>query len=328
MWEIMITDRLPVEKLTEILLTEFDKEELEPELCMYKGDFATRVLEYCLDNDPAEIVKKMFGLPRLRKLMEAHNIPVKNISNDTQLVNCFLNSLGFNIAHEFVGIKEAISKAKKCQQNLAIVREKEKIGLMIDLYNELERILKDIFLFYFRFLYRKDLEKESIDTLLSKVFNVSKPIEKLGLGEFISLLRQLNKIISESEEFKNNMQKTFERNCVLSKTNFKILDDVSRYRKFFAHYKGKIPSIEQCEDIVANISILLGEFKTAIIYPDLIRINEIVVNRFGVRCVRAEDEFGGLWKIYTDVPLDVGKIYFVYSKTGQITINPILLEKI
>jgi hypothetical protein len=114
----------------------------------------------------------------------------------------------------------------------------------------------------------------------------------------------------------------------MSKIDFKILDNVSGHRRFLVHPKGKTPSVQECENITADILTLLKTFETQMIYPNLIRINEIVMNKFGVKCIKAEDEFGDLWKIYTDSSLDVSKLYFVYSKTGQITINPIIIEKI
>jgi len=324
----MQVNKPPVEKLAELLMMEFEKNELEPELVRYKGDFSTRVLEYCLDNDPAEIIKKMFGLPKLRKVLQLYNITIEKIDNQMKLANHLLQTLGFPIQPEFVGINQAISKAERCYQNIMMMSEMERIGWITDLYNELERILKDVSLFYVRFLFTKELNKSSLESLLKEEFGVSKPLDKLGLGDFISLIRDLNAKLKANEELKNQLQKTFGRPYILSKMDFKILDDVSKHRKFFVHHKVKTPSIKDCENVTANTLTLLETFKTEMIYPNLIRINEIATNRFGVRCIRAEDEDGGLWKIYTNMPLDVSKLYFIHSKTGQVAINPIILEKI
>jgi len=319
----------PVEKLAEILLTEFQRDELEPELTKYKGDYSTRVLEFCLDRDPGDILAKLFGLPRLRKVAKNLNIQVRMAAaNASDLVPLMLQSLGFNISPEFLGIKQAVSKAEECQHNFSICGDKEKIGLMTELYNEVERVLRDIFLFYFRIIYSEDYQKDSnINNLMKEKLRIEKPIDKMGLGDFISGLRSLNATLRSNPDLKKKMTDAFQKPYVISKASFKILDDISKYRKFFVHYKGKIPSDSECEAVITNIRILLGEFTETTTYPDLVRVNEVVVNKYGIRCIRAEDEFGGLWKIYTDEVLEANKLYFVFSKSGQVAIRPLLLEK-
>jgi hypothetical protein len=319
----------PVERLAELLMMEFEKGELEPELKNYEGDFPTKVLEYCLNNDPAEIIKKMFGKPHLLNVLKSYNVAIGNINDDIDLLATYLlKSLGFPVIPKIVGIKKAINSAERCLQNIKMVSEKERVGWMTDLYNELERILRDVFVFYSCFLFKIESNIIALNAFLKEKFGCEKPIDKLGLGDFVSHLRDLDANLSADAELKKRLEDTFKRPTILPKTYFKMLDDVSKYRKFFVHPKGRTPSVQECQNIAANILTLLNSLEVEMIYPDIIRINEIVVNRYGVKYVKAEDESGNLWKIYTNISLDISKLYFVYSKTGQLAINPVLIEKI
>ena len=87
----------PVEKLAELLLTNLHQEDLEPELNKYKGEYSDKVLEFCIENDPFEILSKLFGLPHLRRIAKVLNLQVSNNMTKDDLIKVILTKIGFKI---------------------------------------------------------------------------------------------------------------------------------------------------------------------------------------------------------------------------------------
>jgi len=317
-----------VEALTEILLTELEKHELEPELSKYKGDFATRALEYCIENSPVEILDKLFGLPALRKLASALGIPsVDKIAQKDRIICELLKMLGFSVPPSLIGIGHCILKLQRTRREFSLVKDSEKIGLMADAYNEVERVLGDVFFFYVRFLWQDEIRTiDDIDGIVRTRLNASKPVYKLGFGDLICLMRNLDATMKRETLLRNRMVDSFGKPTVLAPGHYKILDEVSPYRRFFVHYKGEKPEDEKCDGILTMLTMLAEELK-ATIYPDLICIVEDVTSGYGTHYIRALDEFGNRWIVFTDKKLDSSMAYFMFSRTVPIAVKPILLEQ-
>ena len=98
----------PNKKLSELLQKKFKKEDLEPELKHYQGDYPTNLLAYCAKESPKDILDRLIGgIPDLRNIAKSLGIPAaKMIESKDELIKLILLRLGFNIPSNIVGMSQ------------------------------------------------------------------------------------------------------------------------------------------------------------------------------------------------------------------------------
>lgn len=329
--------RDPSNELAELVEREFDQKYLEPDLESYHGSYPMRVLEYCITENPENILKK-FGVVCLRKKAEELGIRAALMVRDEEdLRRLVILKLGFNLPPILSGLVDFNDVLEKGIQRLG--KGEPVSGVMVDVYGETERVLQDIAYFYICFMLRirtrarKPEEIEADITNAVKDLKVSeKPFSKLTFGVLIKLVRTLNKELHRNKNLKNEFSKTFGRNNILPKNQMEILNEMSKYRaSLFAHKRekeaAKRPDRKTCSETVQK----LREFSKVImenkIYPKVIRVTLEVTNEYGNRYFKALDEEKGEWTIKYQW-LDPSKPYFMYSKTNPVAVDPIIIEKI
>jgi hypothetical protein len=210
---------------------------------------------------------------------------------------------------------------------------------MSDVYGETERILQDIVYFHIAFLWkvrtrgRKPEEVEAEITKIVRNVKVSdKPFSKLTFGEFIKLIRTLNKEVQRNRNLKDELVKTFNRNHILPQDRMEILNKMSQWRAtLFAHRRmkesAKKPDRQTVSEIVRTLKGFSRFIEESKIYPEVIQVTYEVTNKYGTRYLEAIDEKGNPWVIEYRW-LDPSKPYFMFSKTNPVAIDPIIIEKI
>jgi hypothetical protein len=168
---------------------------------------------------------------------------------------------------------------------------------------------------------------KALDVFIRKKFGIEKPFEKLGFGEFIGLIRRVNKVAQEVESLKKKMAKSFSRTWILENKEIKILENISPLRSSFAHTKD-YPGDEKCDEAVRLIEDLIEEIRSRKTFPIVIRISREVSDEYGKRYAECIDENGDRLLLYTDKYLETSRPYFVHSKTPKIAVNPVVIEKI
>ena len=330
-----VSEKSPNELLAGLLQKELKQEDLEPDLVGYHGEFSLRVLEYCIREDPREILRKMFGVSRLREIVKKYFglETVRKIRSEDDLVDLILLGLGFNLPPKTVeginSFKELLIDSEK-----RIKSKKDVRTVMMDVFDGLDKILREISYFYMYFLWNlKDLEEleehmEKIDKIVSELKVSSKPFSKLTLGDRVRLFRALNGKIGRDEIMKKKFHEVFGREYVLSSDYLNVLDKIVKYRNKVVHKEEKVTlTQEETLYVIKELQKLAEIFKREEIYPKVIRVKREVTNEYGISYFEAEDEDGIPWTIGRSHWIDTTKLYFMRSKTSPVAIDPLLIEK-
>jgi hypothetical protein len=344
---LTIPEEEPVENLAHLIRGHYKEENLEPELRQYAGDFWTRLLEYCIIESPEVILRKLFGLPKLRQIAKELGFVSDKIGDSFEAVSIVLLGLGFGVPPNIAGISVYINSIEKYEKDLSESHDVEKkTGIMSQVFVTMERTLRDLSYFYIAFLWKNtledwesDIEEEmtelnsrqikikALDTFIERKFKIKKSFERLGFGDFLSLLRTVNNTARNSEKLKKKLSKSFEKISILDDEQFRILDGYSSYRSSFTHTKD-YPGDEKCNEVVTQFRKLLGDFQVSRTYPLVMKISREVSDSYGKSYAECMDESGKNWLVYTNEYIEAPRPYFIHSKTPNIAVNPVVVEKI
>jgi hypothetical protein len=344
---MVVPEDEPIENLARLLREYHDEDDLEPELRLYSGDFRTRLLEYCIMDDPKNILQRLFSLPELRQIAKKLGFVSTKIGETSEAISLVLLGLGFSVPPNLVGISTYTKSIQRCRKDLSEARDDVvKSGTMSQVFTTTERALRDLTYFYIAFLWKKQLEDleskveaempdlnsrqvkaKSLDIFIRRRFRIRKNFERLGFGDFVSLIKIVNSAVGKSELFRMKLSKSFDRTHLLQGKEIKILESISPYRSSFTHTKD-YPGDEKCDEIVGLIEGLLRNFQDGKIYPLIIRISKEVRDEYGRSSAECIDEYGEKWLVYTEEILEPSQPYFLFSKTPRIAVNPVVIEKI
>jgi hypothetical protein len=329
--------REPSKELANLVEKEFDQKYLEPDLEQYHGSYPLKVLEYCIIENPENIVRK-FGVIRLRKIAEELGIRAAlKVRDEEELLRLVILKLGFNLPPILCGLMDFNVVLEKSIQRLT--KSEPVSAVMVDVYGETERVLQDITYFYICFLWRIRTRSRKPEEVEADVTNVvrdlkvsDKPFSKLTFGELIKLVRTLNKELHRNKNLKNELFNTFGRKDILPQQQMEILNEMSKCRApLFAHKRqkevAKRPDRKTCSEMVQKLKEFSRFINENKIYPKVIRVTYEVTNEYGTRYFKAVDDEEGEWTIKHQW-LDPSKPYFMYSKTNPVAVDPIIIEKI
>lgn len=316
-------------RLSELLQKKFKKEDLEPELKHYQGDYPMNLLAYCVKENPKEILDRLIGgIPDLRNIAKRLDIPgEKIIENKDGLIKLILLRLGFNIPPNIVGV----SQYRKLLDGYLsdIKKDKPVKEIMRDVYVETGNLLRDLSYFYICW-YSKSTDVEKINEMVSELNISDKPFQRLTLGEHIKLIRTLNTKIERDRTLKKRFLADFGKDHILPKDKMDILDKISAYRKPFIHpdTDETLPDRETCIQIVSDIQDFSGYIEKEGIFPLVIQTKRDVTDEYGISYYEVIDDKDTEWWVHKDrVWLDIHKLYFMHSGTKPVAIDPIIIEK-
>jgi hypothetical protein len=340
-------DSEPIVALANLIKNNYSEEELLPELRSYPGDFDSRLLEYCIMENPDIILKKLFGLPKLRNIASKMNFASTNISEINEAVSIVMIGLCFDVPPSLIGISSYRTIVVHNKRDFLESKELEtKSAIMLKTFVVLERVLRDLCSFYVNVLWKSKIEDlefdaefekpriepskvkvKALDALIRKKFSINKPLERFGFGDYINLIRLMNQKASKSEFLTKKLMKKTDRKMILEKTELSILDRISPYRACFAHAKD-YPKDHECEEILEAINSFLNIIAERKIFPLVIKISKEIHDVFGKSYAESIDENNETWLIYSDEFLIPSQPYFLFSRTSGIAVNPVLVPKI
>lgn len=328
----------PVEELASLLIRKIGKQNLTPELRDYSGEFRSQVLQYCLRTNPEKVLE-LLGKVDLREIATGMGfVRLDDAKDRRELCFLVLLGLGFFIPLDPIGIKTFQDRLAKLRDELQSSEdENERAGLMSQVYVVVERILKDLCFFYSSAIWGDDLGLDyddddivvqSLAKVLKRRLGFTRPIERLGFGDFVELIRRLSAFTDSNTKNRTRMMKMFERKRVLPLDQMNVLDEVSKFRARFAHAGeslSKAASIQLLDRIVGFVRTIVESE----IYPRTIRINYEVTDEYGKSYAEAIDEGGNKWTIYySDFYVEPEKHhYLMYTKTKEIALKPILIRR-
>ncbi|MCK4811204.1 MAG: hypothetical protein KAS74_02925 [Methanosarcinales archaeon] len=322
-------ERKPNERLSELIQKKVKKENLEPELEPYQGDYPINLLAYCVRVDPKEILGHLTGIPNLRNIAKQLGIPAaQTIKNKDELIKLILLRLGFNIPPDLVGISQYRELLADYLSD--IDKNKPVKEIMRDVYVETESLLRDLSYFYICW-YSKSEEIEKINETLSELNISDKPFQRLTLGEHIKLIRTLNTRVKRDGTSKKRFLSDFGKDYILPPDKMDILDKISASRKPFIHLDKDepLPDREECIRIVSDLQCFSEFIENEEIFPAVIQTKRDVTDEYGIAHYEVFDDRNNEWWVYKDgVWLDVHKLYFMHATTKQAAIHPVIIEKI
>jgi hypothetical protein len=336
-----------IENLASLIREYHDEADLGPELKRYSGDFKTRLLEYCIMENPEMVLQKLFGLPELRSIAKKLGFASETIGTVHEVTSIILLGLGFNVPPVLSGMGKYLAAIEKYGRDLSESREAEaRSAIMSQVFVLIERVLRDLVYFYIYFLWShrmKDLEStveeeasdlsprqiaiKSLDLFIHKKFDIRKHFEKLGFGDFGNLVKRINNSTLNSDLLRKKMLRKFGRPTILEKDDVEKLENILPFRASFAHAK-TYPGDEKCEEIHKLISSLLKGFQQRGTYPLIVRISKEVRDDYGKSYAECIDENGEKWLVYTEKYLDTPYPYFFSSQTPSIAVEPVIVRKI
>lgn len=327
-----------VENLADLLKQDFNEEELAPEFSAYHGDFESRVLEYCIKENPDKILTKMFGFIRLKQLAKKLGFcKVDSLQDPHEVANLILLKLGFSVPPSLEGCKYYIERLQSCKSEIIMLDDlRMKSGLMSQAYVDIEGSLRGLLLFYTELLWKNNIEdmvssqacyyEDAVMRILKDKLQIQNP-QRMTFGDTLHTIRKLNATVKENRELRSKMDKIFNRPWILNKNHLKKLDEISGQRRRFVH-PGSFPGTSICTALIDDMANLLKNLLEEKVYPSIIRIVAEISDDYGKNYSKAVGENGSEWTIYTNQWLKATVPYFMYSKTSPIAVNPILVEKI
>lgn len=336
-----------IENLANLIREYHNENDLGPELKPYSGDFKTRLLEYCIMENPETILQRLFGLPELRQIAKGLGFVSENIGTTNEVTSIILLGLGFDVPPILTGSSKYLAALEKYGRDLSEAREPgTRSGIMSQVFVIAERALRDLVYFFIFFLWKKrmeDLESatekempdlgtrqiriKSLDSFIGKRFGIRKTFERLGFGDFANLIKTINNATNKSDVLSKKLLRNLGNTVILEDKQIKILESISPFRASFAHAKN-YPGDERCEEIYKSVLTLLIGFQRARTYPLVIRISREVSDEYGKRYAECIDENGEKWLVYSEEYLDTSCSYFFFSKTPGIAVEPLIIEKI
>jgi hypothetical protein len=322
--------REPNKKLSELLQEKFKKEDLEPELKNYQGDYPMNLFAYCVKESPKEILDRLVGgIPDLRNIAMRLGIPgAKMMESKEGLIKLILLRLGFNIPPNIVGLSQY---RKMLDERLSeINKDKPVKEIMRDVYVETENLLRDLSCFYICW-YSKSIDVEKINEIVSELNVSDKTFQRLTLGEHIKLMRTLNTKIKKDHTLKKRFLADFGKDRILPKDKMDALDKISVYRKPFVHpdTDETLPDRETCVQIVSDIQDFTDYIEKEGIFPLVIQTKRDITDEYGISHYEVVDDRDTEWWVHKEhVWLDIHKSYFMHSTTKPVAIHPVIIEKL
>jgi hypothetical protein len=345
----------PVEKLRDLLVDRLSEEALSPyfEHEKYIADYPTKVLEFCIKKDPLWILTEFFAIQSLRGIAKEKNINVQSPTSDfskghKEMGTLILLKMGFNVPQELEGLGLYFKRLSQCRMDLSERSDQQsKKSTMTTVYNEMERVLKDLLNFYIGFLWQEEIEEKDFENtrmgvncklreIVSDPDRKRKSIDDLGFGDCISVLRDLNSVVESDRNLNSKLMSIFDRKVVFPKEILAVLNEVSPFRSRFDHaniYPGNgacdriIDFAERFGRGIKGDDVFPSVGHTTSVYPCLVHFKQSTKDAYGRRYAKAFDENDKPWTIY-GASLDPEKQYFMYSKTNPIAVNPVLVEKV
>lgn len=324
-----------VENLADLLKKEFNEEDLASELVAYHGDYESKILEYCIKENPEEILTRMFGLISLKKM--ARNLgfgKVDSLRNAHDVATLILLKFGFRVPPSLTGSQHYKKRLQNCKIKITSISDpRMKSGLMSQAYVDMEGFLKNLLFFYVGFLWSKEIEEirwsigygDAVKQIMKRKLQIQNP-ERITFGETIHAIRRTNAQIKDTGRLRNKTQRMFNRTWILQRSDLETLDKISGQRARFVHSE-KFRGDRVCMELIDDMLGLLKSLEEERIFPSVIRIVAEVADDYGKNYLRAIDENGNEWIIYSNKWLDAAVPYFMHSKTKPIAINPILVQK-
>jgi len=348
-WDIDIDSRYglrystnsPINNLCKILLLEYPEPQFDKYLRHPNLNYLDRMFIFCIENEPYKIIEEHISTKQLENIIKnqflINNYPIDR----TELINLLLFHLGFDVPEKPIGLRHYEDCIRKWNFESRKELDKDAIrGISTSLFVETEKLIKDM-IYYYCGCFIKNVDTnagyvfgdyegskytEILGLLLDKPKEEIRPINKLMIGELLSILSKIN---NNSSLLTINLN----RDKIIPNGNktINILSEMNKNRSYFVHdseHPQNEPKKDTLKKVIINAEKLIKEMK--FIYPTSIIVTKLEKTGYKTTYIIAKDEEMNDYKIYLDEYLgdDVFKnVYFMAYTEEHIIVNPILVRK-
>jgi O-acetyl-ADP-ribose deacetylase (regulator of RNase III) len=314
-----------VRKLHRFLLDHLDAEESVDLITQlrkegYVGEDSLCLLEYCVREQPVKILTEHFATARLRNAAKEVVGAVQAQSSKEDIARILLRAWGFPREATPRGIRAVAAEVRRAKDDSRHQSVDELRGSVATIAGQLEYILHVVVRFLCRAVYNSPPEM---------VLSLERPLLKSSLGVLLEAVARLAVKLRDDGGGETALRLGMDPRPLLQQNT----QEITALRNSFIHLRSTLerPALgsqradaQSFFSAVSNLLNVVGR-ESSNLFPQIIRIEQIVIDRWGRRSVTATDEYGKTERIFTDEPVEAGQIYFMRSRTNPLCVDPILV---
>ncbi|MFO0695976.1 MAG: hypothetical protein U0230_20605 [Polyangiales bacterium] len=294
----------------------------------YQGDPELRLLEHCVRvEDPGDLVASLFSASELRRILDAEGVPRDPRNTDRQLALRLLSHFGFPDSSPPHGLHQARGFFREALRDVAHADRERLGGLVTTAASRLEYLLIVLLRFLCSAAYGQSPEAYFAG---SGELERGRRIDQCSLGTLFSLAARLGR---DLERDPAESKKVFRRTV----SEFRLVPEdaprMAAWRNGFAH----VARSTEGESLSASRSraqtfmeagldfIDYLESEPSRVFPRVIRIEQIAIDGWGRRTIRAITDSGEKEHLFTDLDLAPGEIYFMHPFSNPLRVDPVLV---
>lgn len=295
----------------------------------YAGSADARLLEHCLRlEDPVRFIASEFSRSQLAAAVKKLTGQSPSYAADAlELSQRVLEYLGFPLPRPLGGLAAALAIIEQETNRL-------RTGVATDISASVTRVaqqLECICHVLLRFLARAayDQTPETLFRSWEKLAS-SESLTTAGLGKLIVLAEVLDARLERDE---TAVARFFKGSVERRRLFPKDAADLANLRNSFIHYREREASEPYTRRLEAALRFL-GAAKSFVdylrapgtrLFPLMVRITRIEIDAWARRRIHAIDDEGREELIFTDVPVEPGRVYFMQPLSNPVRVDPILV---
>jgi serine/threonine protein kinase len=296
------------------------------------GDSHTLVIEYCLDEDPAQILMSCFNKAGLARLADRLGARVEEGEADREnYAQAVLRRLGLAGGGSLRGIHDSILAVTNLRHRLEQCRDGAEVaGLVTPAAREYEKVLRDLVRFYGQFLHGRSYERRLVRLARKRVAEYKRDLSRATLGDLVGVLQALNDHLAGDSAEAQQFRKVFHRAYAVP-PQYLTGSRVTAVRNAFLHWNETLARAslakvrDMARDLLTDIIEFLEVIKQEGIYPRVVAVESFVTDRFGRKYILCRNDQGQVEKVFTNVAVNPSRHYFFYPTTNPMRIYPILV---
>jgi len=328
-----------VSRLAECIMTHSPPEDLDflvtrelPERGYRGDDRRTLVIEYCLDEDPTEVLLSSFSKAGLARVAEKVGATVEPGSTDREhYAQAILAKLGLGTSAPPRGIHDSVRLVNNLRHRLEQCRDAGEVaGFVAPAAREYEKVLRDLLRFYGQFLYGRFYERSLVRLARKRLAEHKRDLSRVSLGELTGILDVLNDYLAGESAEAQQFRRVFGRSYAVP-PEFLTHSKVTALRNSFTHWNETLAQAnlmkirDTARELLGEVCAFLQTIADGGVYPRIVAVESFVTDRFGRRYVFCRNDQGQLEKVFTNVAIDPSRHYFFYPTTNPMRIYPILV---
>ena len=324
----------PVRALHSFLMTNLPPaslDALEAELRAdgYQGSRELALLEYCVRvEDPALLLTEQFNRFQLRPHAERVTGEAMVGREHRALAIGLLDHFGFARQGRRSGLAAALATLRTKQSGVALADESALKALVIEAGTALERVVVVLLRFLCEVAFRRPAD------LFFRDCSRLSPTQRLDSASLGTLLELLEYVANTLERGEGPLLEDYERDFRTRRLAPAGATDIAGLRNRFAHLKQEDEGVplgkqrERAADFFERAIALLeylGEPGQRI-FPIVLHIERVVVDRWGRLRVEASTDEGMAEQIFTDRSVAPGEVYYMHPLSNPLRVDPILVQ--